>query len=169
MRSLRSTQSLVICAGYLLGAVVLFWGPTEEVPPSWTASGRGSVWLGAPMAVFLLPTAVAITDLLLRGLRIKHPIGPGSNDVLAIYDAIMLRFSIFAMSVHGAVLLAMLGLLSGREWTARIVPLMLGFTMISIGNLLPRTRPNLAIGIRTQRTLSDRQLWIRTHDRWDIS
>jgi uncharacterized membrane protein len=36
-------------------------------------------------------------------------------------------------------------------------------TLMSIGNLLPRTRPNLAIGIRTARTLSDRALWIRTH------
>jgi uncharacterized membrane protein len=116
------------------------------------------------MVVFLLPTAVAITDLLLRSLCIKHPVDePGSTDVLASYDAIMLRFSLFVMGVHGAVLLAVFGLLSGREWAARIVPLMLGFTMISIGNLLPRTRPNLAIGIRTQRTLSDRQLWIRTH------
>jgi uncharacterized membrane protein len=42
---------------------------------------------------------------------------------------------------------------------------MLGVTMISIGNLLPRTRPNLAIGIRTQLTLSDRALWMRVH-RW---
>ena len=164
MRSLRSTQNLVIFAGYALGAFALYWGLPEQVPPSWAGSGRGTVWLGAPMVVFLLPTAVAITDLLLRGLCIKHPVDePGSSDVLASYDAIMLRFSLFVMGVHGAVLLAILGLLSGREWAGRIVPMMLGVTMISIGNLLPRTRPNLAIGIRTQRTLSDRQLWIRTH------
>ena len=36
-------------------------------------------------------------------------------------------------------------------------------TLISVGNLLPRTRPNLAIGIRTKRTLSDRACWMRTH------
>lgn len=35
--------------------------------------------------------------------------------------------------------------------------------MISVGNLFPKTRPNLAIGIRTHRTLSDRALWVRTH------
>ena len=111
-----------------------------------------------------MPTAVAITDRLLRGLCVKHPIDePNPVNVLAIYDAIMLRFTIFVMGVHGAVLLAMVGLLSGRQWTAQLVPLMLGFTMISIGNLLPKTRPNLAIGICTRRTLSDRALWIRTH------
>jgi uncharacterized membrane protein len=56
-------------------------------------------------------------------------------------------------------------LLSGRDWTARIVPLLLGVTMIAVGNLLPRVRPNLAIGIRTRRTLSDRACWMRTHRR----
>jgi uncharacterized membrane protein len=119
-----------------------------------------------PMVAFLLPTAVAITDLLLRGLCVNHPIDePDSVNVLATYDAMMLRFTILVMGVHSAVLLAMLGLLSGREWAAQLVPLMLGFTMISIGNLLPRTRPNLAIGIRTRRTLSDRALWMRVHGR----
>jgi uncharacterized membrane protein len=34
---------------------------------------------------------------------------------------------------------------------------------VAVGNLLPRTRPNLALGIRTARTLSDRRLWMLTH------
>jgi uncharacterized membrane protein len=164
MRKVRSTQTFVVLAGYVLGGFALYWGLPEQVPPSWTVPARGTLWLGTPMVAFLLPTAVAITDLLLRGLCVKHPIDePNMVNVLAIYDAIMLRFTIFVMGVHGAVLLAMLGLLWGREWAAQIVPMMLGFTMISIGNLLPKTRPNLAIGIRTRLTLSDRALWIRVH------
>ena len=163
MRSLRS-QSLVIFTGYVLGAFALYRGLPEQVPPSWTVPSRGTFWLGAPMVAFLLPTAAAVTDVLLRGLCVRHPIGePTSANALAIYDGIMLRFIIFLMGVHATVLLALLGLPSGREWAAQIVPLMLGLTMISIGNLLPRTRPNLAIGIRTHGTLADRALWIRTH------
>src|SRR5262249_42215168 len=76
-----------------------------------------------------------------------------SPNALAVYDAIMLRFTAFVVGVHGAVLLAVLGLLSGRGWATVLVPLMLGLTVVSIGNLLPRTRPNLAIGIRTHLTL----------------
>src|SRR5437773_3497585 len=51
--------------------------------------------------------------------------------------------------LHATVLAGLLGMLRGQEWAAQIVPLMLGSTMISVGNLLPRTRPHLAIGIRT--------------------
>jgi hypothetical protein len=32
---------------------------------------------------------------------------------------------------------------------------------MAIGNLLPRVRPNVAIGIRTSRTLRDRDAWLR--------
>jgi len=116
------------------------------------------------MVAFLLPTAVAVTDALLRGLSVRHRVDETSVvHVLAIYDAIMLRFMVFVVGVHATVLAGLLGMLRGQEWAAQIVPLMLGFTIISIGNLLPRTRPNLAIGIRTRRTLSDRALWIRVH------
>jgi uncharacterized membrane protein len=116
------------------------------------------------MVAFLLPTAAAVTYALLRGLCVRHPIAEASSkDVLNAYDAIMLRFIVFVMAVHATMLVALLGMLWGREWAAQIVPVMLGTTLIAIGNLLPRTRPNLAIGIRTTRTLSDRALWIRTH------
>jgi len=75
----------------------------------------------------------------------------------------VLKESVLVATARSAVLLAVPGRLAGQRWVAELVPLMLGFTMISIGNLLPRTRPNLAIGIRTRLTLSDRALWIRVH------
>ena len=164
MCSVRSPHLLVAVAGYALGALALYSGLPQEISPSWSVPGRGAVWLGAPMVAFLLPTAVVVTDALLRGLSVRHPVDETSAvNVLALYDAIMLRFMVFVVGVHATVLAGLLGMLRGQEWAAQIVPLMLGFTMISIGNLLPRTRPNLAIGIRTRNTLSDRALWIRVH------
>jgi uncharacterized membrane protein len=166
MRSRPSPQSFVALVGFVLGGIAFYWGLPEQVPPSWTVPAGRTFWLGAPMVAFLLPTAMVVTDFLLRGLCVQHPIdGPNSPNALAVYDAIMLRVTVCVVGIHGAVLLAVLGRLSGRRWAAELVPLMLGFTMISIGNLLPRTRPNLAIGIRTRLTLSDRALWMRVH-RW---
>lgn len=161
--SARSRHYTVITAGYVLGAA-LFSRLPEQIPPSWSVSGHDTVWLGRPMVAFLLPTAAAVTYALLRGLCIRHPIeGANTPKVLVTYDAIMLRVMLFLMGVHATVLVGLLGLLWGREWAARIVPVLLGSAMIGIGNILPRTRPNLAIGIRTSRTLSDPALWVRTH------
>ena len=163
MRSVRSALAFVIVSGYGLGAAALFVGLPDQVPPAWPGAAAGRFSLGALMVAFLLPTAVALTDALLRGLCIKHPLEGAGSPGLAIYDAIMFRFAVFVVAVHATVLLGVLGLLSGRDWAGQLVPVMLGLAMISIGNLLPRTRPNLAVGIRTRATLSDRALWMRTH------
>jgi uncharacterized membrane protein len=164
MRSFRSLHNSLIVAGYALGAVAYSRLP-EQIPPSWDVAGRGTAWWGGLMVAFLLPTATAVTDGLLRSLCVRHPPDESGSaaTVLTAYDAIMLRCIAFVMGVHATVLAALLGMLQGRKWAVQIVPVMLGLTMIGVGNLLPRTRPNLAIGIRTSRTLSDRAVWIRTH------
>lgn len=159
------TYSAVL-TGYALGAVALDVGLPTEIPPSWTGPSGDVTWLGATMVAFLLPTATVVIETLLRGLCLKHPIDQHDTaNVLLLFDSIMVRVAVFVLGVHAAVIAALLGLLFGREWAAQVVPLMLGITLISVGNLLPRTRPNLAIGIRTRRTLSDRACWIRTHRR----
>ncbi len=156
--------NIVIAAGYALGAAAVRAGLPEQMPPSLTAPGLGTFWAGGVLAAFLLPTAVLITDGLLRALCARHPVEAGTaRHVVPVYDAIMFRFVAFVIGIHAMVLAALLGLLHGREWANHLVPVMLGLTMISIGNLLPRVRPNLAIGIRTPLTLSDRDVWTRTH------
>lgn len=48
-------------------------------------------------------------------------------------------------------------------WTVRTFTVIIGLGMISLGNIMPRTRPNWIAGVRTRRTLSDAGLWRRTH------
>ena len=87
MRPLPSTQTFVVSAGYVLGAFALYWGVPEQVPPAWTVSARRTLWLGTPMVAFLLPTSVAITDRLLRGLCLRHPIDePDSASARPVLD-----------------------------------------------------------------------------------
>jgi uncharacterized membrane protein len=161
MRFVRSPHGVVILAAYALGGTALLVGFPNAAVPAW--SHEPVPW-SAPIAAFMLPTAMLVTDWLLRGLCLRHPVDTqDAADDLAINDAIMLRFLLFVLGVHVMVLLGMEGVLQGRMWAGQVVPVMLGLTMISIGNLLPRTRPNLAIGIRTRRMLLDRALWMRTH------
>lgn len=158
-----SRHQFVIAMGYLFGAAVLSRLP-EEIPPSWNNSGSDTIWLGRPVVAFLLPTAAAITSVLLRRLYTRLPSGSEeSPNVIETYDAIMFRCVLFVVSVHATMLIGLLGVLWGQAWASRIVPVLLGSVLMGIGNLLPRTRPNLVFGIRTSQTLSDRALWIRTH------
>ena len=50
-----------------------------------------------------------------------------------------------------------------RSWAGRSVIVMLGLTIMAIGNLLPRTRPNVAVGLRTKLTLANAQMWTQIH------
>jgi len=164
VRGTPTPLGAVLAVGYSLGAVAMSLGLPQQIPPSVGVPGHGNVWLGGPMVAFLLPTAMLITDAALRGLCLRYPVDPeGASDVLSVYDAVMLRTTTFVIGVHATVLAGLLGMFWGRGWAAQIVPLMLGVGMVSVGNLLPRTRPNLAIGIRTARTLSSRSHWVATH------
>jgi hypothetical protein len=150
--AVRSPHALVIAAGYAVSLALYSRLPTQ-IPP-----------LGRPLVALLLPTAAAVTYVLLRRLSVRHPVDPVNPlEPIAIYDAVMLRLIAFLIGVHATALFGMAGMLRGRPWAARIVPLMLGLTMVGVGNLLPRLRPNLAFGIRTARTLTDRAEWLRTH------
>ena len=157
-RRLGRPHLVLIGAGYALGAALIRRLP--EIPPSIAVSPE----LGRLLAAFLLPTAAATVYLLLRSLIVRHPLDRAdAGATLAVYDAIMRWVVAFLMAFHATVLFALLGMLAGRPWTARIVPALLGLTLMGIGNLLPRTRPNLAIGIRTTIALADRALWMRIH------
>jgi hypothetical protein len=154
MRGPRVVTYAAVVVGILLGAFALARGLPAPIPPS---------WLGPPMVAFLLPAAVAAIDVLLRSLSRRPLDGQPVADGPTTTDAIVARVAVFVVAVHAAVLAGLLGLVPGGDWPMRIVPLLLGLVMVSIGNLLPRTRPNLAIGIRTRRTLADRASWMALH------
>jgi len=56
-----------------------------------------------------------------------------------------------------------MNILGSRLSAGRAVVVLLGAVLVAIGNLLPRTRPNVAIGVRTARTLTNTQLWQHVH------
>jgi uncharacterized membrane protein len=116
-----------------------------------------------PMIAFLLPTMAALTYLLLRSLWVRDPIRDREETFEATYDAILLRIILFVIILHVIVLAGMVGLLHGRTFAPRIVVMLLGLLLVAVGNLLPRMRPNVVIGIRTSRSMADRGLWMRTH------
>jgi uncharacterized membrane protein len=120
--------------------------------------------LGRIAIAFLLPVAATVTYLILRRLWSETTAETlDAVEAEAAHGAIAARVVIFIVAIHGLVLLNLSGVQWLRAWGPQIVVLLFGGLFISIGNLLPRTRPNLALGIRTSRTLNDRGFWIRLH------
>jgi len=79
------------------------------------------------------------------------------------YRSIAIRTVLFVVALQLLIILNMSGVDWLRPIAPRVVVVLFGLFLIAIGDALPRTRPNYFFGIRTWRTLDDRQLWIRLH------
>jgi uncharacterized membrane protein len=153
--NVHQRAATAIVAGYVAGAVAYFMLPAVQSgmngapPPS-----------ARPLGTLMLPTAAAITYSLLRSVSRRDPYMAPEATATRTLDVIVFRIILFMIGLHALVLA---GLLGAGSLAGRSVPVLLGAGLIAVGNLLPRTRPNLAIGIRTARTLNDRSAWMRTN------
>lgn len=153
---MRRRSLIVIALGFMAG-LAAYPKLSERIIPF------AGILPGRVMIAFLLPTTAAILYALLQWIWARDVVRGGDRTFEKVYDAIVFRVVLFVIALHGLVLGAMLGLFWGRAWAPRTVVVLFGLILVGVGDLLPRTRPNLVIGIRTARTLSNRQLWIQTH------
>jgi len=153
----RVRTSTVIGFGYLAGLACY-----ARLPGPFLATAHVSP-LSRPLIALLLPTTAAVIDELLHRLWIRDAVRGSDAAVDAAFEAIVFRIIVMVIAIHLLVLAGLSGVAILRPWAGRIVLVIVGAALIAIGNLLPRTRPNVAFGIRTSRTLSDRRLWMVTH------
>ena len=156
-RRLPSRAVAVLVTGYLVGlaAYPKLPGPFLDQKPS-----------ARILVAFTLPTTALVIYALFRSLWTHDRVRSGNGAFESTYHAIVLRVLLFVFALHALVMIELtgakdalgLGLSGGRA-----VVVLLGVVLIAIGNLLPRTRPNVAVGVRTTRTLTNTQVWQQVH------
>ena len=119
--------------------------------------------LVAALVGFTLPAAAAVIYLSLRPLWAGDGAAHVAAGLARTYRGIALRAVFFVLALQVFIVLNLLGPGWLRPVAPRAVVVLVGLFVAAIGNALPRTRPNLLFGIRTARTLDDRQLWMRLH------
>ena len=124
-----------------------------------------SMGLAQTLIAFALPTAILVVVVFLGVLWNRDPIRDRDAHTDSAYHAVIRTVVLFVLGLHLAILFALTSQLHPDVITAvaHAVPVMFGLTLIVIGNVLPRFRPNLVVGIRTARTLSDRTVWAHTN------
>ncbi len=118
------------------------------------------------MVAFTLPTTALVIYTLFRSLWKHDRIRSGNGAFEATYHAIVLRTLLFVLALHALVMIELTGAMDAVGFhlsPGRAVVVLLGVVLVAIGNLLPRTRPNVAVGVRTRRTLTNAQLWQQVH------
>src|SRR4029453_4708467 len=112
------------------------------------------------LIAFALPATAAVIYVTFRPLW-RSATGP--SEVGGTYKAITLHAVLFVLVLYALALATPADVPGIRPIAPRAVAVLVGVFFVAVGNLLPRTRPNLLIGIRTARTLEDRELWARIH------
>jgi uncharacterized membrane protein len=148
---------LVIAAGYLTGLAAY-----SRLPLVYYAIDD-HLLSARPLIAFLLPTAAASIYALVRIVWMKDPVRDPEGLFEPTYDAILFAVAAFLIAVHLMFIGALAGAIPARTWLARLTVILFGLLVVRVGNLLPRTRPNLGLGIRTPKTLSDRRIWMQTN------
>jgi hypothetical protein len=156
-RASQWRAATVIIAAYAAGAAWLWLG---------TGGQRVTEAIGfsnSLLIAFLLPTAAVIVLWLFQVVESRRPVcrrEPGDG---AATERILLRLIAFIGGLHGLILLQLTLTPSGGTLAPQLPIFLVGALLVSVGNLLPTTRPNVFVGIRTRRSLHSRHFWIEIH------
>ena len=149
-------QLALIGTGYVMSAIALPWLTPPTIYNPWAL-------VGVALIAAVLPSASLVNYLIFQRLGWNGSADEDLSSVLAIRE-IGFRLTLFQITLH---LLLLANMATGFELRsivpARLVVVFFGVLLVGVGDLLPRTRPNLAVGIRTSATLADRDFWIRLH------
>jgi immunity protein, SdpI family len=155
-RSAHARAIVVLALGYLVGAAAFGRLPGPFLEEKLAAR---------ILVAFTLPTTALAIYVLFHSLWTHDRVRSSNGAFEATYFAIVLWALVFVVALHSLVMAVLTTAIEpmGRVSASRVVVVLLGALLIAIGNLLPRTRPNVALGVRTRRTLASAPLWQRVH------
>lgn len=144
----------VILAGYAAGAAWFWLNP--GLPPVTASTELTSRVLIA----FLLPTAAAVLLWLFHAIELHRPVCLREPGDCVATERIIFRFIVFIGALHGLLVLQLTEAPRVQTWAPPLALVLVGTLLVSVGNLLPTTRPNVLVGIRTRRSLGSRHFWM---------
>jgi uncharacterized membrane protein len=132
----------------------------EQVPVHWGLRGEPDRWGSRFEGAILFPAVMVLAWAMLRFLPRIDPRAPNYAKMQSTYDFMVNAVLTVLLIVHAMVLAAGLGY---AVPVGRVTPVLVGALFATLGNILPRARPNWWFGIRTPWTLSNDRVWARTH------
>ena len=143
---------VMIGAGYAAGLL------------AWPSLGALDSRLLQAGIAFLFPTAALAACWTIARLT-----GGGGPDQPSLVESTNAMRAIGAftarllIALHGLVLAVLASVLNPRWPVHRLAVVLFGLWLIAVGNVLPRVRPNVLLGIRSHRLLENPLAWARMH------
>ena len=159
--SLRSELPIIILL--LIGVLASFWfyqNMPEQVPIHWNFAGEPDNYGSRTMAAFFFPALIVGIYLLMIFLPYLDPKKERYQQFVKAYWAIRLILVIYFILIYFSASLVGVGY---KIPISQVVLLGVGILFIIIGNYLGKIKPNWFVGIRTPWTLSNEEVWNKTH------
>lgn len=157
---MRKWYPWVLIAAVFAFTAVVFNRLPATIPTHWNAHGDVNDWSSRVFGAWMSPLLMLAVAIILPNLPKIDPRQANYEKFRPSYDLVVNA----VITMLGVLHVAMLG--SALGWPIsmrRLAPLMMGVLFITLGNVLPRARPNWWFGIRTPWTLSNDRVWERTH------
>jgi len=162
-RITRFRGSLILLVVYLLALsyFMISTAPGTRIPMHWNIRGEIDGWAGKTEAglfgaglclfLFLMIYLMPYYSPKYRNQEARfEKLLPSLSFVLILFFALISLYSFALASWEGII-------------PMNFIMVILGLLMICLGNILPKAPRNFFIGIRTPWTLSDDDIWQRTH------
>ncbi len=155
-----TTISLILIAASLVAAAILWGRLPDPMPSHWNAVGEIDGYMSKFWGVFLLPIITAA--LLPLFLVIPHidPLKANIAQFRDVFNWFIVLFTAYMVYIYALTIAAALGY--QFNMTYMLLPV-IGLLFIGVGYLMKKAKRNFFIGIRTPWTLSNDEVWDKTH------
>ena len=156
----ESLPIALVLAAWLITAY--FWPRLPDpMPIHWGVSGRPDDWAPLPWGALVGPlTATGIYVLFLVIPRLD-PRRAHVESFARVYD--ILKTAIVAFMVLITYLSLSAAVSQSALLDTRVISAAAGLLFVVLGNYMPKLRSNFFVGVRTPWTLSNEEVWERTH------
>jgi len=130
-----------------------------QIPTTWGLNGEVSY--GSKTTLWWLSGMSPVLALLFMSLPKIDPRKKNYNKFRGLYDGFALFMMIFMLGLVS--LIVSESLRPGRLSVEFVIIVACGLLFVILGNMLPKVKSNFFIGIKTPWTLSDTEVWNKTH------
>ena len=160
-----------VCVAGMLAILAYAWFSLprgESIPIHWNAQGQADDYAGflKAMAILALPVGIAlVTNIIMMAVPVLAPRAENMIKSAKVYLTAWIGSNLLIVAITGLIAWSMITRVEDDSSTfmGRFIIASVCIFMIAIGNLLPKSRSNFFVGIRTPWTLSSDYAWEKTH------
>ncbi len=162
---MKTTTANIVLVALILASIgasiVLYPALPESMTSHWGIRGEPNGFMSRFWAAFFAPMLMAFMFGLFLVLPTIDPLKHNVASFRGSYNIVVTSIIGFIAVIHAYVLAWNMGLRAPVMWI--VMPLM-SLLFFIIGSVLPKTKQNWFMGIRTPWTMSSEAVWRKTHE-----